>query len=62
MKNEKKKITTRNFMVCLSKYTFKYHVSCTDGKISVGINLLFYLFLHRPFGWDDGGKIGKIIN
>ena len=24
--------------------TFKYHVSCTDGKISVRINLLFYLF------------------
>ena len=22
---------------------FKYHVSCTDGKISVRINLLFYL-------------------
>ena len=25
--------------------TFKYHVSCTDGKISVRINLLFYLYL-----------------
>ena len=24
--------------------TFKYHVLCTDGKISVRINLLFYLF------------------
>ena len=24
--------------------TFKYHVSCTYGKISVRINLLFYLF------------------
>ena len=24
-------------------YIFKYHVSCTDGKISVRINLLFYL-------------------
>ena len=24
--------------------TFKYHVSCTGGKISVRINLLFYLF------------------
>ena len=24
--------------------TFKYHVSCIDGKISVRINLLFYLF------------------
>ena len=23
--------------------TFKYYVSCTDGKISVSINLLFYL-------------------
>ena len=30
--------------------TFKYHVSCTDGMISVRINLLFYLF------WDDGEK------
>ena len=27
--------------------TFKYHVSCADGKISVRINLLFYLFFHR---------------
>ena len=29
---------------------FKYHVSCTDGKISVRINLLLYLFFHprRP--------------
>ena len=27
--------------------TFKYHVSCPDGKISVRINLLFYLFFHR---------------
>ena len=24
--------------------TFKYHDSCTDGKISVRINLLFYLY------------------
>ena len=24
--------------------TFKYHVSCTDGKISVRINVLFYLY------------------
>ena len=28
---------------------FKYHVSCTEGKISVRINLLLYLFFHlRP--------------
>ena len=27
--------------------TVKYHVSCTDGKISVRINLLFYLFFQR---------------
>ena len=27
--------------------SFKYHVSCTDGKMSVRINLLFYLFFHR---------------
>ena len=27
--------------------TFKYHVSWTDEKISVRINLLFYLFFHR---------------
>jgi hypothetical protein len=26
--------------------TFKYHVSCTDGKISVRINLLFNLLFH----------------
>ena len=26
------------------KNTFKYHVLCTDGKISVRNNLLFYLF------------------
>ena len=27
-------------------HTLKYHVSCTDGKISVRINLLFYLFFN----------------
>ena len=27
--------------------TFKYHVSCTDGKISVRIIYIYYLFLHR---------------
>ena len=27
--------------------TFKYHVSCTDGKTSVRINLLFNLYFHR---------------
>ena len=45
--------------------TFKYHVSFTDGKISVRINLLFYLFftvVPSNIGWDNGGKIGKIIN
>ena len=26
--------------------TFEYHISCIDGKISVRINLLFYLFFH----------------
>ena len=26
---------------------FIHHISCTDGKISVRISLLFYLFLHR---------------
>ena len=26
------------------KHSFNCHVSCTDGKISVRINLLFYLF------------------
>ena len=50
--------------------TFKYHVSCTDGKISVRINLLFYLFFtivpsnnerptgnkHITVGWDDVEK------
>ena len=29
--------------------TFKYQVSCTNGKISVRVNLLFYLFFYlRP--------------
>ena len=27
--------------------TFKYHVSCTDGKISVGIIYFYYLFFQR---------------
>ena len=27
--------------------TFKYHVSCTDGKISVGIIYFYSLFFHR---------------
>ena len=27
--------------------TFKYHVSCTDGKISVRIIYFYYLFFHR---------------
>ena len=27
--------------------TFKYHVLCTDGKISVTINLLFNFIFHR---------------
>ena len=39
------------FLLSLSSFsTFKYHVSCTDGKISVWINLLFYLFFHRRWG------------
>jgi hypothetical protein len=29
--------------------TFKYHVTCTDGKISVRINLLFYLYFPPSF-------------
>ena len=31
-------------MYRLLEYTFKYHVAFTDGKISVRINLLFYLY------------------
>ena len=27
--------------------TFKYHVSCTDGKIRVGIIYFYHLFFHR---------------
>ena len=27
--------------------SFKYHAPCTVGKISVRINLLFYIFFHR---------------
>ena len=35
-------------MIILERtYTFKYHVSCTDGEISVRIDLLFHLFFHR---------------
>ena len=30
--------------VCSYINTFKYHVSCNDGKISVRINLLLYLY------------------
>ena len=26
--------------------TFKYHVSCTDGKISVRVIYFYYLFFH----------------
>ena len=80
--------------------TFKYRVSCTDGKISVRINYFFTYFStvvppnslcffpvglllliqphktwwkcinnesstgkkHTTVGWDDVGKLGKIIN
>ena len=31
----------------LDLIAFKYHVLCTDGKVSVRINLLFYLFFHK---------------
>ena len=27
--------------------TFKYHVLCADGKISIRVNLLYYRFFHR---------------
>ena len=46
-------------------HTFKYHISCTDGKISVRIMYFYYLFFHRrkPYRnenatseWDDDGK------
>ena len=36
--------------------TFKYHVSCTNGKISVRINLFL---LYNTIEWDNGGKIGN---
>ena len=29
--------------------TFKYHVLCTNGKISISINLLFYLYFPPSF-------------
>ena len=35
--------------VMLVNNTFKYHVSCTDGKISVIINVLFYLYFSPSF-------------
>ena len=45
------------------KNTFKYHVSCTDGKISVRINLLllpiFPSLSDSIVEWDDGEKIGN---
>ena len=38
----------RSWLILTNTYsTFKYHVSYTDRKISVRINLLFYLFFHR---------------
>ena len=36
--------TNWSFWISSKIKTFKYHVSCTDGKISLRINLLFYLF------------------
>ena len=33
--------------ICVFFSCFIYHVSCTDGKISVRINLIFYLFFQR---------------
>ena len=32
--------------------TFKYHEPCTDGKISVRINLLFYLYFPGLGSWQ----------
>ena len=57
-------------------FNFKYHVSCTDGKISVRINLLFDFYFplsshptflrkgkkHANIAWDDGAKKSKTIN
>ena len=38
-------------------HTFKYHVSCTDGKISVRINLLF---LHKPLQLKSYVRVEKL--
>ena len=39
------------------EFPFRYDVSSTDGKISVTINLLFYLFFHRcPIQVLMGGR------
>ena len=35
-------LTTGYYVDVSVRGTFKYHVSCTDGKISVRINLLFH--------------------
>ena len=55
-KNKKRKVRYKKgisenwhkFLICelICINTFKYHVSCTDGKISVRIELPF--FHHRP--------------
>ena len=46
--------------------TFKYHVSCTNGKISVRINFLFYLFFSIiPSSYPSGTQeliLGIVIN
>ena len=35
---------------------FKYHVFCTDGKISVRINLPLFSTVVPSSRWDDRGK------
>ena len=36
-------------------YTFKYHVSCTDGKISVRINYINYInYIKQTHYWPSG--------
>ena len=42
--------------------TFKFHVSCTDGKISVRINLLFYLRNIQMWNGTTGENDGRTIN
>ena len=64
----------RLLVVLIKLYTFKYHVSRTDGKISVGIIYFYYLFFHsrpthklcflscRPFFFNVTFSTGLVVS